>query len=67
MRESRKAISKIVEWEKMMKEQDAINQEKKIARLKKNRDCVILSIDPIRSKSPFFIYRAVLYCPILTR
>lgn len=29
----------------------------KIARLKKNRDCVILSIGPIRSKSPFFYLR----------
>ena len=31
----------------------------KIARLKKNRDRAILSIGPIRSKSPFFIFGAV--------
>lgn len=35
----------------------------KIARLKKNRDCAILSIGPIRSKSPFFYLQGSIILP----
>lgn len=35
VRESRKAIEKMHEWEKMMKEQDAINQENKDSKIEK--------------------------------
>lgn len=35
VRERRKAIRKMNEWEKMMKEQDAINQENKDSKIEK--------------------------------
>lgn len=35
MRESRKDRNKMIEWKKMMKEQDAINQENKDSKIEK--------------------------------